>query len=53
MLSDMRKREPYIEFLQEQFSTLGAVVARETMFGGYCLYCDSPYSRLWQAERCI
>jgi DNA transformation protein and related proteins len=39
MLSDMRKREPYIEFLQEQFSTLGAVTAR-AMFGGYCLYCD-------------
>ena len=39
MLSDMRKRDTYIEFLQEQFSTLGAVTAR-AMFGGYCLYCD-------------
>jgi DNA transformation protein len=30
---------PFLEFLQEQFSPLGDISCR-SMFGGYCLYCD-------------
>jgi DNA transformation protein len=35
----MRSRNPYVEFLTEQFQPLGEISAR-AMFGGYCLYCD-------------
>ena len=35
----MRARNPYVEFLIEQFEPLGDITAR-AMFGGHCLYCD-------------
>jgi DNA transformation protein len=35
----MGARNPYIDFLTEQFDPLGDITAR-AMFGGYCLYCD-------------
>jgi DNA transformation protein and related proteins len=35
----MRARNPFVEFLTEQFQPLGDISAR-AMFGGYCLYCD-------------
>lgn len=34
----MRARNPYVEFLIEQFAPLGEISSR-AMFGGYCLYC--------------
>lgn len=35
----MPARNPYVEFLSEQFSPLGEITSR-SMFGGHCLYCD-------------
>jgi DNA transformation protein len=35
----MPARNPFLEFVLEQFSPLGEVSSR-AMFGGYCLYCD-------------
>jgi DNA transformation protein and related proteins len=35
----MPSSSPYVEFLKEQFSSLGDITAR-AMFGGYALYCD-------------
>ncbi|HYO84239.1 MAG TPA: TfoX/Sxy family protein [Bryobacteraceae bacterium] len=33
-------RDPFVDFLLEQFAPLGQMHAR-AMFGGYCLYCDA------------
>ncbi|HYP06228.1 MAG TPA: TfoX/Sxy family protein [Bryobacteraceae bacterium] len=35
----MGVRNPYVEFLTEQFEPVGEITSR-AMFGGYCLYCD-------------
>lgn len=35
----MPSRNPYIEFLIEQFAPMGEITSR-AMFGGHCLYCD-------------
>lgn len=35
----MAARNPYLEFLHEQFAPLGEISSR-AMFGGHCLYCD-------------
>ena len=35
----MGDRNPYVEFLTEQFEPVGDITSR-AMFGGYCLYCD-------------
>jgi DNA transformation protein and related proteins len=35
----MPARNPFLEFLHEQFAPLGQIDSR-SMFGGYCLYCD-------------
>lgn len=35
----MPARNPFLEFVQEQFSPLGEISSR-AMFGGYCLYCN-------------
>lgn len=35
----MPARNPFLEFVEEQFSPLGEISSR-AMFGGFCLYCN-------------